>query len=424
MSNATDLPEQSRKKRLLWANPFCLLDTSSGASMSVREMLHQLDKRGVEVHVLGATVFDTEDGLQRLRGHWARIKASTQKLVNVKDGNLVHQLVKTKSTVRGQLLSEEADFFLSNYLRELHNFKPDLVWFYGGGSLDFLVPHEARLRGIPSAAYLGNGNYKASAWCRDVDTIITDSQATADLYDRTQGFKPVPVGMFINPDNFVAPKHSRKRILFVNPSYTKGAAIVVQLAMLLEKRRPDIVFEVVESRGNWHEVLKAVSSSLGTPRDLLDNVVVTPNTDDMRPIYARARMLLAPSLWYESGPRVLAEALLNGIPGIVTNRGGAPGLLGDAGFKLNLPEKCHQSPFTSVPKTELLQPLVERIEALYDDEALYAEYVKRAYRVGAEKHGIEGCTDRLQAAFKPLLEQQAGDKDHVELMKRHHKHNV
>jgi glycosyltransferase involved in cell wall biosynthesis len=392
--------------------------------MSVREMLHQLDKRGLEVHVLGATVFDTEDGLQRLRGHWARIKASTQKLVNVKDGNLVHQLVKTRSTVRGQLLSEEADFFLSNYLRELHNFKPDLVWFYGGGSLDFLVPHEARLRGIPSAAYLVNGNYKASAWCRDVDSIITDSQATADYYVKSQGFKPVPVGTFIDPNNFVAPKNSRKRILFVNPSYTKGVAIVVQLALLLEKRRPDIIFEVVESRGNWHQVLKAVSSVLGTPRDQLDNVVVTPNTADMRPLYGRARLLLAPSLWYESGARVLAEALLNGIPVIITNRGGGPEMIGDAGIKLNLPEKCHQAPYTSVPATALLQPLVERIEALYDNESMYAEFVKRAYRVGAEKHGIDGCTDRLLTAFKPLLDQQAGDKDHADLLKRHHKHNV
>ena len=77
-----------------------------------------------------------------------------------------------------------------------------------------------------------------------------------------------------------------------------------------------------------------------------------------------------------------------------------------------------------MPKTELLQPLRDRIEALYDDERLYAEFVKRAYRVGAEKHGIESCTDRLQAAFKPLLEQQAGDKDHAGLLKRHHKHSV
>lgn len=387
-------------------------------------MLHQLAKRGVDVHVLGATVFDAEDGLHRLRGHWARLKASTQKLVNVKDGALVHQLVKTKSTVRGQLMSEEADFFISNYLRELHAFKPDLVWFYGGGSLDFLVPYEARTRGIPSAAYLCNGNYKATQWCRDVDTIITDTQSTAELYTKTQGFKPVPVGKFINPDNFVVRKNSRKRILFVNPSYPKGVAIVVQLAMLLEKRRPDIIFEVVESRGNWHEVLKAVSTTLGQPRDKLDNVVVTPNTDDMRPIYGRARLLLAPSLWYESGARVLAEALLNGIPAIVTNRGGGPEMVDDAGIKLNLPESCHQVPFTTVPKTELLQPLVERIEALYDDEAMYAEFVKRAYRVGAERHSIEVSTDRLMAAFKPLFDQQAGDKDHLDLIKRHHKHHV
>jgi hypothetical protein len=35
-----------RKPRLLWANLYCLLDTSSGASMSVRQMLMQLVQAG------------------------------------------------------------------------------------------------------------------------------------------------------------------------------------------------------------------------------------------------------------------------------------------------------------------------------------------------------------------------------------------
>jgi hypothetical protein len=57
---------QKRKPRILWANPFCLLDTSSGASMTVRQMLLQLVARGYEVQVLGATVFDSPKGMGRL----------------------------------------------------------------------------------------------------------------------------------------------------------------------------------------------------------------------------------------------------------------------------------------------------------------------------------------------------------------------
>jgi len=65
---------QSRNPRLLWANPFCLLDLSSGASMTINEMLVQLVKHGYEVMVIGATVFDAEKGITRLKEHWETIR--------------------------------------------------------------------------------------------------------------------------------------------------------------------------------------------------------------------------------------------------------------------------------------------------------------------------------------------------------------
>jgi hypothetical protein len=52
----------SRTPKILWANTYCLLDTSSGAAMSVRQMLLQLVKQGYEVRILGATNFDHECG--------------------------------------------------------------------------------------------------------------------------------------------------------------------------------------------------------------------------------------------------------------------------------------------------------------------------------------------------------------------------
>ena len=48
--------EGGRKPRILWASLFTLLDTSSGAAITVREMLRQLVFRGYEVAVVGATL--------------------------------------------------------------------------------------------------------------------------------------------------------------------------------------------------------------------------------------------------------------------------------------------------------------------------------------------------------------------------------
>jgi hypothetical protein len=159
------------------------------------------------------------------------------------------------------------------------------------------------------------------------------------------------VGVFIDPAAVVAQHPRPDRVLFVNPTLEKGAAVVCRMAMLLERRRPDIVFEVVEARGKWEDIVQMVTAAFGEPRDSLSNVVVTPNTVDMRPLYGRARCLLVPTLWWESAGRVIVEAMLNGIPAIVSNRGGPPEMLGEGGLRIEFPPACYQPPFTSFPAT-------------------------------------------------------------------------
>lgn len=180
----------------------------------------------------------------------------------------------------------------SQYCYLLDTFKPDVVWFYGGLTMDFLIADEARTRGVPSAAYLVNSNYKSDRWCRDVDLIITDTRATSTMYRKSVGFVPKPIGKFIETDQFVASQHQRERLLFVNPSWPKGASVFVQLAEKLERERPDIVVEVVESRADWKQVLQKTTHRMGEQREKLNNVFVTPNTSDMREPYGGRAVLV------------------------------------------------------------------------------------------------------------------------------------
>lgn len=411
---------RKRKPRLLWANPFCLLDTSSGASMSVRQMLHQLVANGYEVQVLGATVFDNPKGMGPLKKQYPDLSDYLHQRIEVEDGPLTHQLVVTFSTNRRHVTSHEEGLWHSQYSYLLDTFKPDLVWYYGGQTLDLLIADEARARGIPSAFYLANGNYKAFRWCRDVDLILTDSQATADMYRKSAGFAATPVGKFIDPHSFVAEKHKRQRLLFVNPSWAKGASVVVQLAQRLETLRPDIQLEVVEARADWTTVLRDTTRKMGQERHALSNVIVTPNTSDMRGPYGRARVLLAPSLWWESSGRVLAEAMLNGIPALITNRGGMPEMIKDAGIAFDFPGACYEEPYQHLFSDEELKPLLDAVINFYDDEALYQDFVVRAYRVGEKYHHIDRATERLLSAFSPLIRPRIGSKDfRISLAKRH-----
>lgn len=398
-----------RKPRLLWANMYCLLDTSSGASMAVRQMLLQLVQHGYEVSILGATVFDHPSGTAGLQSQWAAVQAQMGAPVSLTEGALAHLLYVTASTERGQITTQEEGVWYALYLQRLSSFKPDVVFYYGGQAFDLLISGEARAQRIPSVFYLANGNYMHTRWCRDVDLILTDSQATADLYQHRLGVAATPVGAFIDPARVVAPSHARERVLFINPILAKGVALVISLALLLETRRPDIVFEVVESRGKWLDMLRGVSAAMGQPRESLSNVVVTPNTSDMRPVYARARVLLAPSLWWESSGRVLAEAMLNGIPAICTDQGGMPEMVQDGGIILRLGACYYEKPYDRVPPDDALEGLLQLLVALFDDDARYAELSARAYRVGQTRHGINVSTQRLLHALEPLISRRAGN---------------
>lgn len=371
--------------------------------MTVREQLRQLHQLGWEVRVIGATIFDSPKGITRLASHWEQIKQSKSKIVRVNDTPLVHNLVKTRSTQRADMTAAEEAIWYQTYTKALDQFKPDIVYYYGGRTLDLLIGDEAHARDIPVAAYLANGNFSGKRWCRNVDRVITNAKATADYYKEKDGIDPIPIGVFIDPARVVAPMKERKNVLFINPSLAKGAALVVRMAMLLEEERPDITFEVVESRGAWEGLLRQVSSQYGPNRKTLNNVILTNNTNDMRPVYQRARILLAPSLWWEAYGRVIAEAHMNGIPTIATNRGGLPEATGNGGFLIDLPDACYSPPYKKIPSDRKLMEIINLIIQLHDNEDEFSRMQIRAQEAGT-RHNLEKKGKMLEKILDGIME--------------------
>jgi len=420
--NRLDNPPKDRPLRILWANCFCMLDTSSGASITVRRILAQLAKRGFEVRALGASIFDAPHGKTAFAEKCVQYGKRRAPAVEFDDEAVHHTVVLTRTSNRNGMTAAEEFRWYTAYTRMLDSFRPDLVMTYGGLPLDILATQEARRRGVPVAAYLANGNYRGTNWCRDIDLILTDSEMTRNHYREQDGFEPQCIGKFVVPEEVIAEHGSRERVLFVNPSLAKGAAIVATLAAHLEKTRPDIKFEVVETRGNWATACRAARRSMRGGPASLTNVIVTPNTADMRPVYGRARLLLVPSLWWESGSRVIVEAALNGLPVIAVNRGGPPEMLGGEGFLVDFPEACHRAPYTTLPPRNTIAEMAATIERLYDDTEFYQDCVVRMRDMAARKHDLETNTDRLLACLQPLLEQRAGDADFAKNLQKAHRH--
>lgn len=402
-----------RAPRVFWANAYCLLDRSSGASIHACQMLEQLKLRGFEIAVLGATIFDSESGAVGLGSSRERILSSKSgQVVKVVGQRLEHDLVVTKSTKRSHMTEAEQTTWRKWFVKKFHEFKPDLLIYYGGQALDAWATQVARARDVPVVALVVNGNYHGLDWCYNADLLLTDSESTAQLYNHRAGIEVAAVGTFIDKRQIIAPSHKRTHVTFVNPAPSKGSIIVAALAAFLEEKRPDIMFDVIETRSEWSTAVRALTKMLGRERDVLSNVRVRPAMQDIRAVYQDARVVLAPSLWYESGGRVAVEAMMNGLPTVVSSSGGLPEFVRGGGIVVNFSEEMRTPPYLSLPSQESVQNLAKLIEKFFDDEEFYKDWSHKAKRAAEKVHNINANTDRLVKALNPLLGRCAGDYDY------------
>ena len=77
-----------------------------------------------------------------------------------------------------------------------------------------------------------------------------------------------------------------------------------------------------------------------------------------------------PSLFFESFGRVAAEAMINGIPVVGSNRGALPEVICDAGLTLEIP--ALYTPETRIaPTPDEVEPWGDAIIRLWDDAEFY-----------------------------------------------------
>ncbi len=164
------------------------------------------------------------------------------------------------------------------------------------------------------------------------------------------------------------------RVLFVNPVAGKGVHLVWAIARRLPQRR----FLIVRS---WPDQQDFPHVQFG-----LDNVEWRESTHDMRPVYARARLVLMPTIMEEGWGRTVSEAQISGIPAIVSDRGGLPDTVGRGGVVLSLAEPVER--------------WCEAIEALFGDQARYSALSGAARRHAAR---TELLPENVTARFLEFL---------------------
>lgn len=374
---------------VVFVSEACLLDARSGAAQSARAMLKALAGAGFECHAITMNLCDgaREFPLAEIDSRFDPATCEGQ-WVEIADDCLTQHIFVTHSTRHQSLRPWSLRDYLSGAGERIKALAPDLVLTY---SSEFLRPLlvQAQRMGARTVFYLANPSYanREGFSFRFVDEIITPSQTLAEFYREKLGLSPVVVGDLVDNhfdgrQNLVPTRIADRKaryVTMINPDPAKGGLFFINLAAQGLSQTPDVKFRAVESR--WG---RAEWSARGADLSPLVNTDWHPNTRDMAKIYSEAALLLVPSLWFEASARVVAEALLAGVPVLAMRSGGIPEQLNDGGLLFDMPQAMAENHFAP-PPAEDLQKWGQFIKVLMEDDALYTRAVKLALKAG-EKH--------------------------------------
>ena len=418
--------------KIAFVSPNCVVDPTNGAALATLGGLEMLAGQGFECQAFCGTRFDAweevlvEESLVRQGLAYAvrnlRLGPHRGRLIFTRHGKVAVTLFSLASTRGACSSAEEARAFLTACELFLVQNRPDVVWTYGGDGLGRSLHATVKRLGIPLLFSLHNFAYHDRASFQAADYLHVPSEFSRRHYRKTLAVDCRVLPVVVNwerasvknsphPNPLPEGDGTGKYVTFINAHGIKGVYIFARIARELARRRPDIPLLVTQGRSRA-DALSA--PELGLAAHLLGqfpieptrdgrNIITMPFAPDPRTfyptVYTATKLLLMPSLWRESFGLVAAEAMLNGIPVLASNRGALPETIGDAGFLFDIPAR-YTSETRDVPTPAEVEPWVETIIRLWDDAAEYDRWSR-----AAREHAQQWHPDRLAPIYREFFSQ-------------------
>ncbi len=282
-----------------------------------------------------------------------------------KRGRLINKIIGKRKAARDNKLGYpvwRAWFPAESLAWTARKFRPNVIIVLA--RLPVQVAREAQKLSIPVLMMLQDVEFKDHGG--DFATLgivpcVANSAFTAQRYRAAFGVEPVIIQPLINGQAKYATATTRENVTFINPHPFKGVTVALELA----RQCPDIPFSFIETWPLSPEDRAMLNSQL--PH--LPNIKLLPQTLDMKSVYGRCKILLAPSIWEEAYGRVVSEAQFSGIPVIASDRGGLPEAVGPGGIMLN-PDSA-------------IEHWVNAVRRLWNDPYYYNELSAEAYAYAA-----------------------------------------
>lgn len=389
------------RPRLLLLLPQRPSDPASGAARNLLTASEMLTRHGWDVRAMGTSADERGSGR-----FLPRIQAN--RLSEISEGewhefvhrSIPHRLLDVGEELPWTWQERFDDAFDRGFHRELGEFKPDVIYTFGGDERARRRMADARRRGCSIVFGLQNLSYLDRRAFEQVDSILCCSESLRRHYYGQIGLQSVALPVPLDPADVVAETHQRIFVTMINPSLEKGLMFHARICEELGRRRPDIPILTVGSRATADH-LAAAGNAGGFDLRRHASLMYSSGAANPKGIFTVTRVLLVPSIWQEPAGRVACEALVNGIPPIVSDRGGLPEVSCGGGFVLPLPP--HLTTETRVPSSAAeVQPWCELIERLVDDEPFYASACERAQLAG-NQYAYDAVAAQYDAHFRSLL---------------------
>ena len=394
----------------------------------MRNMLLSLRAREVEIVGLCALNFLHPSGTSMFTDLDEKLKGNETSF-NLNDNNINFIYVRTKSRNLGDMISQEQRDLYAKFCAIINSFRPDVVMGSGTDMLSMVCFDEAHRRGIPTVYTLLDGTPRRFNF-PNIDVVITDSTATANLYANMQKINVVPVGSFIpvagplvsreeaakviteaesaakegkiNAEQVLARNPERNRITMISPTLDKGVTIFTKLSQVAPAEAQKFKFTVYETApGQFKDNIAKATGTSFTEAELSKIEVLGPEVPS-KEVLESTRLLVVPSLSFESIVTIAREAIAHGIPVLATNQIGIAESVGEAGVLVELPPTCVRD-HSAIPSTEELANFIKGMSIVLSEDMS-----ARCARV-TQRNEVNFSANRLALILKPLFDKRAGN---------------
>lgn len=379
----------------------------------MRNMLLSLKARGIEIIGLSALNFLNESGTSMFTDLDDKLKGNETSF-NLEDNGIKFIYIRTKSRKLGDMISQEQRNFYAKFCAIINAFRPDVVMGSGTDMLSMVCFDEARRRGLPTTYTLLDGT-PARFNFPNIDLVVTDSAATSNLYATKHRINSVVTGSFTEVTGPLAfggkvehDPSNKKFITMVEPTVDKGLGIFLRLSQNVPAQARNLKFAVRESyAGQFTEQVALLKDKANpnkapfTKAALSKIFVLGPEVTDAE-LFESTKVLMVPSLSFESINNISREAITYGVPVLATNQTGLAESIGEAGVLVEIPEYCLNNHYMA-PAAEDLANFYKGLQII-----LTEDFTNRTADV-AKRYNINYSANRLAATLKPLFDKCAGN---------------